>query len=1105
MKHTKLYKKCLFGAIALQALLVSVPSFSQIQIEEKNFTIPTYEQKDPKTLPRFYEGRGHQGVQKRMYPYAYDDGLTPNMADQDHSMIHIENEFIDLAISPKLGGRIYYADDKSNDYNYLYHNHVVKPSLIGMIGNWISGSLAWGFPHHHGPNTVESMAYTIEEGEDGSQTVWIRTWDRRHRMESLVGYTVYANSSIIEMTIHPKNRTAVSNSFLFWTNPAVHCDSTYQVIFPPSVQYVTFHGKNQMTAWPIADSFFNNYDFTGMDISMWKNTHVPSSFFSWDPRENYFGGYDHGKEAGTAWVGNRYTSPGMKYWADGNNANGEMINEGLTDADGRYIELMAGFYTDNQPDYSWLQPYETKIGKMIWFPIRELGGLLYANREGALNYFIEGDNLDFRLNATSRHENAKVLVKAAGKVVLEKTIEISPDKPAKIDVKLPAGTKENDLDLALLDENGKILLSYLPKEHDLPAYEKPEALKPFAQPEDIQSVEELYLVGLRLDQFYNATIDPMPYYEEALKRDPNNYNVNVQLGIKAIKSYDWEKAEKFFQIAVDRITANYTRPKDGEALYYLGLCQRVLGNDEKAYENLYRASWSYAWHTASYLQLASMDCINGSYPTALEHIDLSISTNTANMRAVGIKAYVLRKLNKIDEAKELLGKNLDTCKIDLMALNELHKIGESKGENTDALLVELDRLMVNDIQLHLELATEYAQIGAYDDAIEILERTVDYTNYPMVFYTLGFYNKMIGNSTKAKEYYLTAAQMPTDYCFPFRWEEVMILKDAMQTVPTDARASYYLGNLLFEHQPEEAVKLWKESLELDPTFYITSRNLAWAYSDYYKDYATALDYIKKSYAQNSKDTRVIYELDELNDLNNVSTKEKYEFLKKNFSVVKSDPDDVLKYAIRAAEYGKYQEALDIMNNNYLMEAEGSRDMQDNYTNCYSVLALNYLDKKQYDKAITNIQAALDYPIGLYGRSTYVRLYYIAGCIYKAKGDTAKDNEYFNKASEVQANRYADAEYNYYKAETLKELGKVSEAEAIFNSMLSNKKQEKDLFSQFADNDKSAGKRMAKEHYFNGLAYYGLGDIENAKAEFGKALEYNPANIWCQVFMKKCTK
>ncbi len=509
-------------AIFILVFLLPCLTMGQVKVQEDIMTIPTYKNGDPNPMPRFYEGRSHQGVQRRIYPYPYDDNQVNVKTDIDYPYIHVENEFLDLGIMPQLGGRIYFAVDKTNNYNFFYRNGVVKPSLIGMIGNWISGSMAWGYPHHHGPNTVEPMDYKIVKNADGSQTIWINTTDRRHRMTALVGYTIYPNSSLVEMTIHPLNKTAISNSFLFWANPAVHCDSAYQVIFPPSVQYVTFHGKRDMTTWPIADSRFNGYDFTGEDISWWKNTHIPSSFFSWDPKEDYFGGYDHKKEAGTVWVGNHHIMPGMKYWADGNNASGLRTNNGLTDNSGRYIELMAGFYTDNQPDYSWIQPYETKFGTMIWFPVRELEGLKYANRNGALNIeVVENKTVKVRINTTFPNQNADVILKSAGgQVLLQQKINISPAEPFKSDVPLPSGHKETDLEITLADSKGNILLSYKPAEHIPPDVPKPEPLKALPEPEEIKSVEELYLAGLRIDQFYNASVDPMKYYNEALKRDP---------------------------------------------------------------------------------------------------------------------------------------------------------------------------------------------------------------------------------------------------------------------------------------------------------------------------------------------------------------------------------------------------------------------------------------------------------------------------------------------------------------------------------------------------------------------------------------------------------
>lgn len=1088
----------LLGCLFCQSL------WSQINLQEKEFAIPTYRQEVPNPMPRFYEGKSHQGVQRRIYPYPYDDGLTPDKQVQNHKMVHIENEFIDLAISPQLGGRIYYADDKTNNYNYLYHNHVVKPSLIGMIGNWVSGSLAWGYPHHHGPNTVESMGYKIEEKSDGTKTVWIRSWDRRHRMEAVVGYTIYPNSSIIEMTIHPKNRTALSNSFLFWTNPAVHCDSAYQVIFPPSVKFVTFHGKNQMTSWPIADSRFNNYDFTGMDISWWKNTHVPSSFFSWDPREDYFCGYDHNKQAGTAWVGNHYISPGMKYWADGNNANGLKTNEELTDNDGRYIELMAGFYTDNQPDYSWLQPYETKIGKMIWFPIRELGGLKYANRQGALNYTIEHRRFSLFLNATSPHSKARVVVTAKGKELLNQVISIGPAEPRNFSCELPNDVLENDLNMTLYNETNEMLLSYRPVEHVAPTYDKPEAMKPFPQPAQIKTVEELYLAGLRLDQFYNASVDPMPYYHEALRRDSGNYQVNLQLGIKSIKAYNWKAAEKHLRVAVARITSNYTRPKDGEALYYLGICLRALGQDEEAYDCLYRASWSSAWHTASYFQLAEMDCLRNDFSTALEHVQLSISTNTDNMRAQNLKAYLLRQLHRVDEAQLLLGNNLDTCKIDHMALNELLINQRVKGGVAAAQtsLNELERLMLNDVQAYLELATEYAQFGAYKDAIEVLMRMEQKGEiFPMLYYALGYYHSQANQPDKALAYYKKASTLPADYCYPFRLEEICMLKQAMELNPMDARAPYYLGNLLYEHQPREAIAWWEKALTLDPSFYITYRNLALACKEIRKDYPQALEYMQKAVACNKKDARLLFELDDLNVRNKRSPKETYDFLKKNMEVVRTRPEVLLCLATRAVAYGKYEEALQLMDTNFIIESEGARDKQDNYLNSYVILAMNLADKGQYEKALARINQALNYPIGLYGRSKYAQLYYVVGTIYQKKGDNAQATDFFQKAVDVTTDHRSDNECIYYQAMAQLALHRPEQGKQLLQRILDSLDQSNDaFFTQFEGGDLDDDKRIATNHYYRGLAHEGLGEMKIAKAEYEKALVHHPSHVWSRVHL-----
>ena len=82
--------------------------------------------------------------------------------------------------------------------------------------------------------------------------------------------------------------------------------------------------------------------------------------FAWNYQEDFFAGYDHGKNAGIMSIADHNVVPGKKFWTWGNGPRGLAAEDQLTDSDGPYIELMVGAYSDNQPDYTWLQPYESR-------------------------------------------------------------------------------------------------------------------------------------------------------------------------------------------------------------------------------------------------------------------------------------------------------------------------------------------------------------------------------------------------------------------------------------------------------------------------------------------------------------------------------------------------------------------------------------------------------------------------------------------------------------------------------------------------------------------------------------------------------------------------
>ena len=72
-------------------------------------------------------------------------------------------------------------------------------------------------------------------------------------------------------------------------------------------------------------------------------------------------------------------------------------------------------------------------------------------------------------------------------------------------------------------------------------------MTPPAAPKDIKTNEELYLTGLRAQQFHDPVVDPIPYWEEALRRDPGDARVNTAMGITSFGKARYEEAEKYLR------------------------------------------------------------------------------------------------------------------------------------------------------------------------------------------------------------------------------------------------------------------------------------------------------------------------------------------------------------------------------------------------------------------------------------------------------------------------------------------------------------------------------------------------------------------------------
>jgi tetratricopeptide (TPR) repeat protein len=1113
MAGTKCFTKAVLLLTSLTCFSIT-PALadSTVRIWEEPLVIPTYEVGEPDPNPRFYAGRTYQGAQGRVYPYPMLDVLTDSRKDKTYKAVYLENEYVKICVLPEIGGRILAALDKTNNYDFLYRQHVIKPALIGMLGAWISGGIEWCIPHHHRATTFMPVDYTLQENPDGSKTVWVGEIELRHRMKWLVGLTIFPEKSYMEATIKIINRTPFVNSILCWANVAVHANENYQVIFPPSTEYATYHGKNQFARWPISYEFYSGADYTrGVDLSWWKNHPSPMSFFAWNYTDDFFAGYDHGKEAGTIYVSNHHIAPGKKLWEWGPGPRGQMWDKILSETDGPYIEIMAGAYSDNQPDYSWIQPYEVKIIKEYWYPIRQIESVKNANLKAAVNLELtQANTAKIGFNTTSAYKNALVLLEADEQVVFKQRINIGPDRPFLKEIALAAGVREKDLRVSLLSSTNEKLIAYTPVEKEGAPMPKP--VEPPPAPEDIKTIEELYLTGLRLDQFHSAALEPYPYYEEALKRDPYDSRVNTELGILYCKRGMFKEAEEKFNRAIKRLTKNYTSPKSGQAHYYLGLALKFQGKYDAAYDALYKATWSSGLHTAGYYHLAEIDCTRGDFDKALEHIDRSIATNAWNTKALNLKAAVLRRLKRFEEASQLASKTLAFDPLDFWAGYELYLAKDAAGLKKEATKA-LNTLKVKsrgEVQSYLETAVDYGNCGLWDEAIECLRLLADSKGknecrHAMVYYYLGYFYEKKGNAEKASEYYRTASEMPPDYCFPFRLETIDVLNCAMNNNPSDALAPYYLGNLLYDNQPERAIKEWEKSQALDDSFATVHRNLGLVYARTENNIPKAIAGLEKAVACDKKDPRVYYELDLLYEAGGVLPQKRLKLLEENHRTIIKRDDALSREITLCVQLQQYDRALELLAGRHFHTWEGGGEIHNVYVDAHLLRGQKNLKDKRYQEALKDFEAAFEYPENLeVGRPKRDRrtcqTYFFIGTAYEALDDTQKAKEYFEKSASIEVGQ---SEYGYYKGLALKKLGEEAQAERIFDELIESAKPEpaETFFAKFGEKQ-AHNIRTANSHYIRGLGYLGKANQAKARAEFEEALKLNINHLWAGVYLSE---
>ncbi len=833
----------------------------KVVAQVERMVIPTYCPPAPEEMPMYSEFRQHQGSTGYAYPNKVTISVErETLTDKEYTVVRLENDYVRLLILPELGGRILEGYDKTTNYNFLYRHHRIKPVIVGSYGSWISGGMEFNYPFHHRPSTFMPTDFTLETLEDGSQVCWISEASPspgQYRLKGTIGIRLRPNASYLETMVKLDNRTPLKHPFMWWENAGIHVNNDYQLFFPQDVNWVHHHNDRHHATFPISKGWYaveNHEEET--DISLHKNTIKGNSFFAGPSKYDFFGGYDHGKNCGTLHVADHHITPGKKMFQWALEDLGDAWNGNLTDLDGEHAELMAGSFANDQPDFTYIQPYEVKYFSQFWYPIHGVKIPVFANLNGAVALDRAANKI--RITVPVETHDAKFEVSLGSKVICSDTINLNPSEFKEYDVQL---APEASYTITLISDEGEELIRYtedraeeyrLPKDN-IDINEK----RSGKLPHQLKTAQEAYLMGTHVDQYRDPSWKGREYYKVALEKDPEFVPALIAMAEDCYNTAHYEEGLKYIDRAEQVLCRWNQNPEDGRIYYFKGLLLWGLHREYEAYETIFKSTWSNNVISPAMTLIAAIDGRRADWQKMKEHAKNALRKEEEHAICQTYYAIADYKMSNKKEALDLLRNIVSHDRLDHLARFALAYYAEQEQVAKDGEKLQdfYSVLFSNPSQTCLDVAFNLLDAGLRDEAATLLEGLGSNNVYKdwtlsmstMAHYTLAAIYLQQGNKAKAWEQQKIASQHPYVDTFPYRLEEIDILKTITQEYPEDGTAQYLLGNILYDKLfYAEAAKCWEKTVALAPNFYIPYRNLAIANYSKFGKKQEAISLLKKA-------------------------------------------------------------------------------------------------------------------------------------------------------------------------------------------------------------------------------------------------------------------
>ena len=150
-------------------------------------------------------------------------------------------------------------------------------------------------------------------------------------------------------------------------------------------------------------------------------------------------------------------------------------------------------------------------------------------------------------------------------------------------------------------------------------------------------------------------------------------------------------------------------------------------------------------------------------------------------------------------------------------------------------------------------------------------------------------------------------------------------------------------------------------------------------------------------------------------------------------------DALSREVMLLVQLNRYDEALNIAENNYFRQWEGVSKAYNSYVDAHLLRGLNNYNSGNYESALDDWLNALKYPENMMVAESYrggreSQVYYLIGTAYEKTGNSSKAKEMWELSVSRRQNPQL-SEIHFYRALSLKKLGRNAEADEIFDGLI----------------------------------------------------------------------